>query len=307
MRWSIERLDEAKFGYLLLTPMFLVILTFAIYPLVRTFLISLQADDPIGAHPVGDFVGLRNYIRILTGEAGLVLNYPFFNLEAPFSSALPVTVIITLVSVTVGTLLGLVMALILNREFRGRAYARTLVILPWTIPIVIQGMMFYLLFQPSISFIVEPLHDLGLFSANPLISSRDSTIIVILVDIWRQIPFVALVVLAGLASIDQSLYKVAEVAGATPWQQFRYITFPLIKPVLLIAMIFYTIGSMKVYGIVEASAGCSTVPTLSCIVVDTFRQLRWATASALSFITAIIIGIIVMIYVIQFRGSVDNA
>lgn len=304
--YRIERLDEDKYGYLLIAPMFLVLSILAFYPLARTFWVSLHSDDLYGTDPVGAFEGLSNYRSILSGDANIVLNYPFLSLSDPFSSALIVTVTITLISVLIGTVFGLGMALILNKEFRGRSVARMIVILPWAVPIVIQGMMFYLLFQPSISFLVEPLHELGLLSSNPLISTRDSMLMIIIVDVWRKIPFIALIIMAGLASIDQSLYDVAKVAGASKWQQFRLITLPLIKPVVLIGMIFYTISSMKIYGIVEASAGCSTVPTLTCLVVDTFRMQRWAMASAIAFLTAVIIGGIVMVYLVQFRDEVGE-
>lgn len=304
--YRIEKLDEDKYGYLLILPVFIVLSVLAFYPLVRTLYISFHTDDLTGLNPVGDFVGLENYVSLLQGDMNAILSYPLLDLQAPLSSALVVTLVITGVSVIVGTLLGLGMALILNKEFRGRAYARTIVILPWSIPIVIQGMMFYLLFQPSISFLVDPLANLGLLSSNPLVSTSDSTLIIILIDIWRKIPFIALIILAGLASIDRNLYDVAQVAGASTWQQFRYVTLPLVKPMIFIGMIFYTISSMKIYGIVEASAGCSTVPTLTCLVVATFRQQRWPTASAIAFLTAMIIAVIVALYITQFRGTMDN-
>lgn len=304
--YKIEQLDEEKYGYLLISPVFLLLSILAFYPLLKTLWFSLHDDSLTGVSPIGEFVGLENYVQLIVGDLNVILNYPFLSLQAPFSSALPVTLIITVVSVGIGTLLGLGMALILNKEFRGRGFARTIVILPWSIPIVIQGTMFYLLFQPSISFLVEPLAALGIFSENPLVNSRDSIIIIILIDIWRETPFVALIIMAGLASINQNLYDVAKVAGATKWQQFRYITLPLIKPVLFVGMIFYTISSMKIYGIVEASAGCSTVPTLTCLAVSTFRQQRWPTASAIAFLTAIAVAIIVTVYVLRFRGSINN-
>ena len=304
--YRIEQLDEEKYGYLLVAPVFIVLSVLAFYPLLRTLFFSFHDDSLTGVSPIGEFVGLANYVQLLSGDMNAILNYPFFSLQDPFSSALPVTLLITGVSVIVGTLMGLGMALILNKEFRGRAIARTIVILPWSIPIVIQGMMFYLLFQPSISFLVEPLAAIGIFSSNPLVSSQDSTLIIILVDIWRKIPFIALIIMAGLASINQNLYDVARVEGASTWQQFRYVTLPLVKPVLLIGMIFYTISSMKTYGVVEASTGCSTVPTLTCLVVSTFRQQRWPTASAIAFLSAIIIAAIVMVYVLRFRESMTN-
>ncbi|AHG01341.1 ABC transporter permease (plasmid) [Halostagnicola larsenii XH-48] len=304
--YRIERLDDDKYGYLLIGPMILILSALAFYPLLRTFWLSLQSDDLYGEHPVGEFQGIDGYVEILTGGMDNVLSAPFLSLSDPFSSALVLTLLITAISVSIGTVLGLGMALILNKEFRGRSFARMMVILPWSIPIVIQGMMFYLLFQPSISPFVDVLHNLGLFSSNPMVSTRDSTIMVILIDIWRKIPFIALIILAGLASVDQSLYDVAKVAGASKFQQFKLITLPLIKPVVLIGMIFYTISSMKVYGVVEASTGCSTVPTLTCLVVDTFQMQRWATASAIAFLTALIIAGIIMVYLINFRNEVDS-
>ena len=304
--YRIERLDDDKYGYLLIGPMILILSALAFYPLIRTFWLSLQSDDLYAEHPVGEFQGIDGYVEILTGGMDNVLSAPFFSLSDPFSSALVITLIVTAISVSIGTVLGLGMALILNKEFRGRSFARMMVILPWSIPIVIQGMMFYLLFQPSISPFVDVLHNLGLFSSNPMVSTRDSTIMVILIDIWRKIPFIALIILAGLASVDQSLYDVAKVAGASKFQQFKLITLPLIKPVVLIGMIFYTISSMKVYGVVEASTGCSTVPTLTCLVVDTFQMQRWATASAIAFLTALIIAGIIMVYLFNFRNEVDS-
>lgn len=304
--YRIERLDDDKYGYLLIGPMIFILSALAFYPLIRTFWLSLQTDDLYGEHPVGEFRGIGGYVEILTGGMDNILSAPFFSLSDPFSSALVLTLLITAISVTIGTLLGLGMALILNKEFRGRSFARMMVILPWSIPIVIQGMMFYLLFEPSLSPFVDILNSIGLFSSNPMVSTRDSTVIVILIDIWRKIPFISLIILAGLASVDQSLYDVAKVAGASKWQQFKLITLPLIKPVVLIGMIFYTISSMKVYGVVEASTGCNTVPTLSCLVVDTFQMQRWATASAIAFLTALIIAGIVMVYLVSFRSEVDS-
>ncbi|GAB3673073.1 carbohydrate ABC transporter permease [Halopiger thermotolerans] len=304
--YRIEQLDEDKYGYLLIGPMLFVLSVLAFYPLLRTFWVSLHSDDLRGAYPVGEFAGFDTYAAILSGEMDIILSDPFFSLSDPLSSALVVTLLITGVSLAIGTVLGLGMALILNKDFRGRSVARMIVLLPWSIPIVIQGMIFYLLFQPSISFLVDPLHSIGLFSSNPLVSTTDSIVIVTLIDIWRKVPFIALIILAGLASVDRSLYDVARVAGASKWQQFRLITLPLIKPVVFIGMIFYTISSMKVYGVVEASTGCNTVPTLTCLVVDTFRMQRWATASAIAFLTALLIAGIVMVYLVNFRNEVST-
>jgi multiple sugar transport system permease protein len=301
----IERSSETFFAYLVLSPVIVFLFVFAIWPVVRTIEISLHGSSFAGASPIGEFIGLNNYIGLFQGEFQFILPWPFFELSKPFQSALIVTLIITFFSVIFSTLLGLGLALVLNHDFRGRGFVRSIVILPWAVPKVIQGMMFYLLFIPSIGFIVEPLSALGLMSNNPLINSQDSLIIVTLIDIWRAIPFAALIILAGLQSIDQTVYDVADVAGASRWQRFRTVTLPLVMPSLLIAMMFRTIATMKVYGVVETAPGCNVVPTLTCLVVSLFRSQRWGLATAISTITAGIIGLLVIGYVVKFSEEVN--
>ncbi|WP_424000220.1 carbohydrate ABC transporter permease [Haloarcula salina] len=294
----IERLSETQFVYVMLLPVFALLGTMAIWPLLYTANISLHADNIASANPVGAFVGLENYVSILTGEANL--RRPFLDLNAPFTSALPVTLIFTAAAVVAETLLGFAMALILDQEFRGRRWVRVGMILPWTVPIVIQGMIFYLLFQPSLGFVVGPLQNLGLVSGSPLANSQDSLLIVILGDIWKQSAFMALLILAGLQSIDRSLYDVAEMSGASKLQQFRTITFPLVLPTLLVALLFRTIAALKVYGLVETVSSCNTVPTLSCLVISTWNANRYGSAAAIAFIIAAIIALLLLFYLRQF-------
>ncbi|NUB93432.1 sugar ABC transporter permease [Haloterrigena sp. SYSU A121-1] len=295
----IERLSDTQFVYVMLLPVFALLGTMAIWPLLYTANISLHADNIVATNPVGEFVGLGNYVDILTGQANL--QRPFFSLETPFTSAVPVTLLFTVGAVTVETVFGLAMALILNKDFRGRRWARVAMILPWAVPIVIQGMIFYLMFQPSIGFAVGPLNELGLISTTPLATSRDGLLIAILADVWKQSAFMALLILAGLQSIDRSLYDVADVAGASKLQQFRTITLPLVLPALLVALLFRTIGALKVYGLVEATSGCNTVPTLSCLVIGLWNGNRYGSAAAVAFIIAAVIGVLLLGYLAQLR------
>nr|WP_217629029.1 sugar ABC transporter permease [Halopelagius longus] len=297
----MERLNETQFVYVMLLPVFALLGTMAIWPLLYTANISLHADNIVSSNPIGDFVGLQNYVRVLTGEASL--RRPFFDLDRPFTSAAPVTLIFTFGAVVAETVLGFTMALILDQKFRGRRWVRVGMILPWAVPIVIQGMIFYLLFQPSLGFLVEPLANLGLISEAPLSNSQDSLLIAILADIWKQSAFMALLILAGLQSIDRSLYDVAKMSGATKVQQFRTITFPLVLPTLLVALLFRTIAAVKVYGLVETLSGCNTVPTLSCLVVSTWNVNRFGSAAAVAFIVAAIIGVLLLVYLVQFNDQ----
>ena len=311
----MEGLSEAAYAYLLLLPAFALLALIAFYPLIRTFVMSLRADQTRGAEPLGGFVGIDNYVDILTGNARLARqfldvsissSFPFLEFGVPFlQQALFVTLAFAVVSVFLETLIGFGQAYVLDQDFRGRRWVRVAIILPWAVPIVIQGMIFFLLFQPTVGFGSDLMQSIGLFGANPLASSRDSFLIILIADIWKSSAFMALLILAGLQSIDRSLYDVAEVAGASPWQRFKLITLPLVLPALLVAMLFRTMDAMRVYGLIESTAGCTTVPSLTCLVVEAmFGGTRiYATAAAVAFTTALVIGLIIAMYVFFFRDT----
>jgi multiple sugar transport system permease protein len=312
----MESLSETQFAYFLLAPALLLLLVIAVYPLITTFSYSLFADKLTGTARLGEFVGLQNYVALFTGARDFALPssfLPTFTSEFPFvtniySSALMVTLIFTAFSVLFETIIGFAQALVLDQDFRGRRWVRVAIIIPWAVPIVIQGMIWYLMFQPNIGFLVGTqenpafLNALGL-SFTPLRNTADSLFLIIVADVWKTTAFMALLILAGLQSIDRSLYDVARVAGASKWQQFKMITFPLILPTVLVAMLFRTIAAMRVYGIIETMAGCTTVPSLSCLVVTTFNNSLIGTSATVAFVTAALIGIVVSVYIVKFADA----
>jgi len=204
------------------------------------------------------------------------------------------------------TIIGFGQALVLNQDFRGRRWVRVAIIIPWAVPIVIQGMIFFLLFQPGVGLFIGRegdrtiLQQIGLFGQTPLVNAVDATLIAIVADIWKTTAFMALLILAGLQSIDRTLYDVARVAGASKWQTFKRITFPLVLPTVLVAMLFRTIQAMRVYGIIETVSSCTTVPSLSCLVITSFNNTLNATSATVAFLTAGFIAIIVSIYIVQY-------
>jgi len=312
VRW-MENLSETQYAYLLLSPALLLLGVIAFWPLLSTFRISLFADS-MGASSVGAFVGIENYVAILTGERSALLPSPFLpenlTVDALFNSALAVTLVFTVISVSFETLIGFVQALVLDQEFSGRRWVRVAIILPWAIPIVVQGMIFYLMFQPNVGFLVGTsqnpalLNQLGLLTTTPLANAQDATMIVIVADIWKTTAFMALLILAGMQSIDRSLFDVAKVAGASPWQRFKYITLPIILPTVLVAMLFRTIQAMRIYGLIETVAGCTTVPSLSCLVVTTWSNRMLGSSATIAFVTAAIIGVVVSVYIVGYaRGN----
>ena len=311
----MENLSEAAYAYLLLGPAFALLTLIAFYPLLATFWMSLLDDQTRGGEPLGEFVGLDNYIGILTGDArlarqfldvGFTSGFPFVELGTPFfQQALFVTLAFAVLNVLFTTIIGFGQALVLDQEFRGRRWVRVAIILPWAVPIVIQGMLFFLLFQPTVGFGSDVMQALGLFGTDPLASSQDSFFIILIADVWKTAAFMALLILAGLQSVDRSLYDVARVSGASRWQQFKLITLPLVLPALLVAMLFRTMDAMRVYGLIETTAGCTIVPSLTCMVVEAmFGGTRiFGTAAAVAFITAVVIGLLSSVYVFKFRDS----
>jgi multiple sugar transport system permease protein len=311
VRW-MENLSETQFAYLLLTPALLLLGVIAMWPLLSTFEMSLHQDALTGG--VGPLYSLEelfvNYYDVITGKRNALMPSPFLptelTVDALFASALTVTLIFTFASVFFETIIGFGQALVLNQDFRGRRWVRVAIIIPWAVPIVIQGMIFYLMFQPGVGLFIGTegnpalLQQLGLLGNTPLADSQDATMIIIVADIWKTTAFMALLILAGLQSVDRNLYDVARVAGASKWQAFKKITLPIVLPTVLVAMLFRTIQAMRVYGIIETMAGCEVVPSLSCLVITSFNNTLNATAATVAFITAGIIAIVVSIYIFKY-------
>jgi len=296
-RW-MENLSDTTYAYLLLLPVFVLLGSIAIYPLLRTFEMSLFAQTFTG---LGEFVGPGNYVDLFTGNMDRYLpGQPTFlpqsfGIQGLVTSALTMTLLFAFVSVFFETIIGMGQALILDQDFYGRRWIRAAIIIPWAVPVVIQGMMFYLMFQPSIGFLTPPLADLGLLApTNTLNDPASATFVIIVADIWKTSAFMALLILAGLQSIDRGLYDVAKVAGASKWQQFKHITFPLILPTIAVAVLFRSVAAMRVYGIIDIVSSCTVVPSLSCMVVESFFSGFNAAAGTIAFTTAAIIGLVVM-------------
>lgn len=296
---QIETLSEEQYAYALLTPALLFVTVVAFWPILWTAWLSLHTGT--GGLVFQEFVGLDNYIGIFTGD--ILIDHPFFDVSSPFESVILVTLIFTFGAVILTMAIGFVQALILNKSFRGRGVLRVLILLPWAVPIAIQGMIFNLMFTGGVGVGTEWLSTLGIENADvPLVYSRESMLIIILAEIWKQSAFVAIIVLAGLQSIDRSLYQVGDVSGASRWQKFRTITFPLVLPALFIALLFRTIESLRVYGLIESVSSCSDVPSLACVVVEEFQIANYAISATLAMVLAVLVAAVVSVYLVNFAN-----
>jgi len=284
----------------MLVPVFLVMTLTMFWPILTTAFYSFHENAGAGA-VVGQFVGFDNYVSLLTGELDILLSDPFIN-SNPYGNAVMVTLIFTVSTVVLEGLFGVIQALLLDRQFRGRSIVRVAILLPWAVPIAIQGMIFYIMFAPGIGAGIEAFKSVGLIvSDTPTAASADVIHILIVADIWKRSAFVALIVLAGLQSIDRTLYEVGRVAGASKWKRFKTITFPLVLPALLVALLFRTIGAMKVYGLIEVLGSCSTIPSISCLTVGEFQTGSHAFASTIATVAAAITLILALFYLVQYQ------
>jgi ABC-type sugar transport system permease subunit len=285
---GVER-QEARIAWRLVLPAFLTILCVALFPLLWTVWESLHLHDlrmPWLGKPL---VGLDNYVEALR--------------DPRFWSALGHTGFFAVTSVGLELLLGLVLALALNRTFRGRGLVRAAVLVPWAIPTVVSGLLWRFMFEGQHGIVNSALVRAGL-SQRPIVWFIDplaAWVPVILSDVWKTTPFVALLLLAGLQNIDSSLYEAARIDGASAWRQFRHVTLPLLRPAILVALIFRTLDAFRVFDLVYALTGGGPGTSTEPIALYTFnallQNLQFGYGSALSVIVFLLTFGLAMIYI----------
>jgi multiple sugar transport system permease protein len=228
---------ERLYASSLLVPCFLFVTVFAFYPIIYSFYLSLHKII-LGLPGLGQpFVGFENYRELLRDSVAM--------------NALKNTFIFVFVSTFFEIMFGLIIALILNRSFRGRGLVRASILVPWAIPTVVSSQMWRFLFHDKyglLNFIFFG-SDTSAYTAW-LASPAAAFAAVIAADVWKTSSFAGLLILAGLQVIPDDLYEAARIDGASSWQQFRRITLPLIKPAVLIALLFRTMDAFRVFDLV---------------------------------------------------------
>ena len=269
---------ERRTAYYMILPALLIILIVAFYPVTQSLYLSLTNSNINGAGP---FVGLRNFVLM------------FQNSE--FQEGLKNTVIFTAVSVFFEFVLGLAIALAINRAFRGRGLIRAAVLVPWAFPTVISAVMWRLMFQDQVGVIQYVASALNIIS-QPILSDQTLLLIgAIIVDTWKTTPFMALLLLAGLQVIPGEVYEAARVDGATVIQRFFRITLPLLKPTILVAVLFRTLDSYRVFDLFWAMSN-RELESLSTFVYKGVRisQLNFPLGNAASvfiFVSAFLLAL----------------
>ena len=229
-------------------------------------------------------------------------NYTTLARDPRFWSALAHTAVFTAITVTLELALGLALALAMNRAFRARGLVRAAVLLPWAIPTIVAALLARFMFEApwgavdaalvSLRIVREPI----VWLADPLAA----WVPVVLADVWKTTPFVALLLLAGLQTIDPSLYEAASIDGASSWQQLRRITLPLLRPAILVALVFRTLDAFRVFDLVYALTGGGPGTATEPIALYTFntlmQNLEFGYGAALSVVVFAVTFVLALAY-----------
>lgn len=285
---------ERNTAWLMVLPAVGTIVLVALFPLAWTFWESLHLHDlrmPWLGRP---FLGLDNYRELLA--------------DPRFWGAVRNTALFTVTTVTVELMLGLLLALGLERIVRGRGLARVLMLLPWAVPTAVAALIWRFMFEGETGVANGILTAIGLLD-QPLVwfvGAATAWVPVMLADIWKTTPFVTLLLLAGLQNIPETLYEAARMDGAGPWRRFREITLPLLWPALLVALLFRTLDALRVFDLVYVltggGPGTATEP-LSVFAFDALLQnLRFGYGSAISMTVFIAAFLIALVFVRALGG-----
>jgi multiple sugar transport system permease protein len=263
---------EARLAFYLLIPTGIVLAVIIAYPVLRALWLSLHSDARFGT---SRFVGLRNYSRAFTGTGA-----------DDFWPAFWFTTQLTIVTVILELVIGFAMALIMNRAFKGRGLVRASVLVPWAIPTAVAAKMWEWNFTPD-GIVNQVFHTDILWTAG----HWSSFWAIVIADVWKTAPFIALLVLAGLQIIPDEVYEAAKVDGATALQSFRRITLPLVKSAVIVALLFRLLDVLRIFDLpFILTNGANQTETLSTLSYkESIQNVHPSYGSTLATITFVYI------------------
>ena len=283
--------SQTRLAWLMLAPTLAVVAFVALYPLLQTIWQSFT-DARLASGREPQFVGLRNYERLIGDQT--------------FINSIFVTVQFTVLTIIFEFILGLIIAMVINSNFRGRGAMRAAMLVPWAIPTVISAQMWKWMYHDVYGVINDLLvNKLHLLQQNVAFLAEQSTAIpaISAVDIWKTTPFVALLLLAGLQVIPHDVYEAARVDGANPIQQFLQITLPLLRPAILVTLIFRTLDALRVFDVFYVMFGATpntqTMAIYNQQTIVAFSRLGYG--ATISMAIFVIIAIFVVGYVTFFK------
>jgi ABC-type sugar transport system permease subunit len=285
--------QQMRLGYMLVLPSLAVLCFTVFYPIAQTVIYSLYTNR-LNLPSLGTpFVGLNNYATLLT--------------QAPFWKAVSHTLEFTTISVAGELVLGLLVALTINQNFPGRAAVRAAVLIPWSLPGIVIGLSWAWLYLVPFGVVNDVLVRVGVL-AKPFSFLGDANVAMLSVSaasVWRQTPFAALILLAGLQGISGELYEAAKIDGASRLQRLAYVTLPLLRGPILVVLIFRTLGAIRTFDVIFAMTRGGPIDRTETLSLYTYRLLFGfldiGLGSTAAVMMVILASVICVIYIKTLR------
>lgn len=279
------RAKQTRLAWIMLAPTIVVIALVAAYPLGRTIYDSLT--DASFSNPVTHFVGLKNYSNLIQ--------------DVQFQNSILETFKFTIITVVFEFILGLGVAMVVNSNFKGRGAMRAAMLVPWAIITVVNAQMWKLMYNDTYGVFNDILQRLHIISSGVAWTALPNTSLwaIAAIDIWKTTPFVALLLLAGLQMIPTDIYEAADVDGASKIQQFISLTLPLLRPAILVTLIFRTMDALRVFDVFYVIFG-NRPDTMTMAIYNQENIVSFGNigyGASISVAIFIILGIVVLTYV----------
>ncbi|MBK4217696.1 sugar ABC transporter permease [Paracoccus caeni] len=298
-----QRRQRAAFWFL--APMLIALFFVAAWPLLRTIWFSFT-DATLSNLYDAEWIGFDNYLQTRELSSGRVV-YRGTLVDPAWWNAVWNTVRFSFVSVFFETIFGLIVALVMNAEFKGRSLVRAAILIPWAIPTIVSAKMWSWMLNDQFGILNDILLNLGLISHRIAWTATPETAMtaVLIVDIWKTTPFMALLILAGLQMVPRDIYEAARIDGIHPVKVFFRVTLPLIKPAVMVAVIFRMLDALRIFDLVYVlTPNSAATKTMSVISRENMIDFdKFAYGAAQSTLLFAIIAVFVSLYI--WLGRVD--
>ncbi|GAB3658654.1 sugar ABC transporter permease [Nocardioides korecus] len=285
-RASEGKRAEARLGLMLIAPAAIIMIAVTGYPIIYAFYLSLFKAD-LRTPDANQFVFLGNYVTVLSSSI--------------WWQAFGITMLITVVSTVLELVLGMVLAVVMHRTIVGRGLVRTSALVPYAIVTVVAAFSWRFAFTQDLGWLAG--------GSAPLTEKWPSIFIIILAEVWKTVPFMALLLMAGLALVPEDLLKAASMDGANGWQRFVRITIPLIKPSILVALLFRTLDAFRIFdNIFVLTSGSNGTASVSMVGYNNLiRGLNLGIGSTMAVLIFLTIAIIAFVFVKLFGAAAPGA
>lgn len=277
---------ETRDAWIMMAPAIIVLSLVAIYPIIRTIWLSLHEmvlTDPGSGYP---FVGLSNYAKIFQDQRAM--------------DSILFTLKFTVTTVVFELLIGFVAALIMNKAFRGKGLVRAAILIPWAIPTSVSALMWKFIYNDQYGLFNDILHRFGFINEyQAWLSTADGSFMALVItDIWKTAPYMALLILAGLQMVPEELYESAKIDGANAFKRFLYVTFPMVKNTVVVALLFRTLDAFRVFDLISVmTGGANKTESISYYAyANLMKFLDFGYGSTLAVLIFIVVFIISFIY-----------